>query len=305
MQKIGLDIGFGDVKVVTQDVRLKFATAISFEREGVIELGERQGIEFEGQQYLVGEKALREEPFGTRSIDFLIRYAPLLTYEALRRLDLIESGEITVAVGLPVSYFTPENREKLSQRLSGFFVDQKTITLNVFVYPQGVGVYNDYRYSPDFTETTSAFVLDLGFNTVDMVSIRDGAPYRGDSGMLDHAGISRILDEVRDKVQKRFNIDLGLHQVKEIFLANKINVFGREEDLSTTIREIQYRYIQKLMALLEDRYGQRFAHYALLILAGGGAYYLRDNMPPKYRHLIYTPENPEYSNARGFLKMLG
>jgi len=103
---IGVDIGFGDVKVVANSHCNKFPTAIAYS-DGGPEIGEESPPEyiFAGNTYLVGKPATFSlNTFPTRDLSFLFRFAPLLLFKALENVPLPDSS-VHLAVGLPLAHF--------------------------------------------------------------------------------------------------------------------------------------------------------------------------------------------------------
>jgi len=74
--------------------------------------------------------------------------------------------------------------------------------------------------------------------------------------------------------------------------------------LSEIIRKVVEDYADWLMSVVTSRWEDRVQRADRLILAGGGAYYLKPYIPAKYRKVLFVPDEPEFSNARGFFKAL-
>ena len=109
---IGLDLGFGDVKIsVSVDsekdstrkrILTKYPTAIAYARDGIIgDLGaDEKKYVFNGKNYFVGSSALQcRDVFSTRDIDFLMTYSPLLAFVAIEK-------SICSSFGLDVENFS-------------------------------------------------------------------------------------------------------------------------------------------------------------------------------------------------------
>lgn len=306
MKCIGQDIGFGDVKTVIEDQMLKTPTAIAYEGFGArVDLDGPKSIEFEGQNYLVGEDAIEsgQPVFETTSIDFLLRYAPLLAYHAIKAAGFDFDEKIHLGVGLPVSYYTPENKEALTNRLNTAVVNNERLKLNTLVYPQGVGAFYDYRLTTN-EKISSALIVDIGYNTVDIVHISKGRPNKTGSGMFDRAGISVIIRELSRFISDRHQIQLSNQVIKEIFISKKLSLYGKEISLEEPIRQIVERYTTHLLHSLEDGYHQQLAQAQKIVITGGGAHYLKHYIPKKMQESIVIPESPEFANARGFYKVL-
>ncbi len=301
----GADIGFGDFKGVTSggDV-IKFPTAVAYARKSIADIGETlETYTYMGREYLVGQGAIFNA-FSTRSLDFLLKYAPLLLFKAFK--DFKEISHI--AVGLPVGFYTAENRETLSNVLRSCEINGDKRYFNIEVFPQGVGILIDYRYDHNNQEIagtdTDGLILDLGHFTVDVVLFEKGVAIRDGSGMLEGEGVSKVCDELAEHIQAETKVRLNEQETKKVFLEGKLRIYGKERDFSTVIRDIVERYVEEVLQTLSSRWERRIQRANKLIIAGGGAYYLRQYLPKRYNDIIHIPDNPEFANARGFLKGL-
>ncbi|MGK7346042.1 MAG: ParM/StbA family protein [Candidatus Nitrospinota bacterium M3_3B_026] len=306
---LGLDIGFGDVKAVAEDGRkLKIPTAVAYAGDGVCDLGELSNDHREhlymGRKYVVGEAAI-SRAFSTRSLEFLRKYAPLLACRAIEELKMNISS---LAFGLPMAYYTSQNKSEFLSSMRKIEVDGRTMELGAEVFPQGVGALLDYRLSDDGSEkegtAVCGLVLDVGFNTVDVVAFENGSAVKADSGMLERAGISKVTQELANALQTETTINLSEQEAKDALLKGKLAVYGYEKDLSETIRGTTERYVEWLLSVVASRWEDRLQRAGKLILAGGGAYYLKTYIPARYRKVLFIPDEPEFANARGFLKAL-
>ncbi len=305
--QIGLDIGFGDVKVVSEDGRtISFPSAIKYLNKG-IDLGafsKEEKYSFDGRNYLVGEEALLGA-FSTQSIDFLTRYAPLLAFKAVEQIGEKVSN---IGTGLPLAYYTPQYIAPLIKSLETIQVNDRKETFRVSVFPQGLGVLLDFLLSEEGTETGSTavnmIVLDIGFNTVDVVAVNKGSASKEESGMLERAGISKITQALAQRLRIEMKINLSEQEAKDLLLKGEISLYGHVSDLSEVIRSITEDYIEWLLNAVLSRWEERIQRAKMILLAGGGAYYLENHIPEKYHSLIHIPKKPEFANARGFLKAL-
>ncbi len=305
--QIGLDIGFGDVKIVCDGGRLfSFPSAIKYVNDG-LDLGafsKDEEFSYGGRKYLVGEQALLGA-FSTQSIDFLGRYAPLLAYKAITKI-----GEKVdkIGVGLPLDYYTTRYSAPLKKSLGTIEVNGEKMIFDVEVYPQGVGVLLDFRLAENGSEAEGSaanmMVLDIGFNTVDVVAVNNGSASKADSGMLERAGIAKITQELSQHLRRETNVSLSDQEAKDVLLQGSISLYGHTKDLSEVIRAITEEYIEWLLNAVQSRWEEHIQRAKVLLVAGGGAYYLKNHIPDKYRTLIQISKKPEFANARGFLKAL-
>ncbi len=306
MEFLGLDIGFGDVKAVCDGVKIKIPTAVAYAEESACELGafsqDYEEYLFANRKYIVGESAM-SKAFSTRSYDFLKRYAPLLTYKVIKGLP---KKVTSLATGLPLAYFTQTHKADFMTAMKRITVDSETMELDVAVFPQGVGALLDYRLNDkgEANEGTahSGLVIDIGFNTVDVVAFKNGSAMKPDSGMLERAGISKPAQDLARILQKETTINLTEQEAKDVLLNGGLSVYGHDKDLSEIIRRAIENYVEWLLSVITSRWEDRLQRADKLILAGGGAYYLESHLPSKYRKLLYISDEPEFANARGFLK---
>jgi len=176
-------------------------------------------------------------------------------------------------------------------------------------YPQGFGTLADYRLDADgcVIEDTreNIVIIDVGFNTIDMVAVEKGKVTREDSDTLYGQGVSRMALEVLAKLRTTENLYyLSEAAANDILLTGKYRVYGQEKDLSDFKKTVIAEYTKWLFVEIESKMARRLQNADKVILSGGGAHYIKDYIPGKYSDMIFIPHNPEYSNARGFLKLI-
>lgn len=304
---LGLDIGFGDVKAVGEnDVKIKIPTAVAYAGEDALDLDKfspsHREYVYSGRKYVIGEAAV-SRAFSTRSFDFLKRYAPLLAYMAIEELP---SSPTSMAIGLPLGYYTSGHEKDFASAMRKIVVDGRALEMDVEVYPQGLGAFFDYCLDENGDEREgtdiSGLVINVGFNTVDVIAFENGSAIKADSGMIERAGISRPAQELARVLQAETTINLTEQEAKNALMKGRLSVYGYEKDLTENIRKVVEDYADWLMSVITSRWEDRVQRADRLILAGGGAYYLKTYIPAKYRRLLFVPEEPEFSNARGFFK---
>lgn len=327
----GLDLGFGDVKIVAgldsgrarhhKKILKKFPTAVAYARDGIIgNLGDNgKTYSFNGRKYAVGDSALQyRDVFSTRDINFLMHFSPLLAFAAVERLaqegsmrpEILQSGKKQVCLGIPLAYFhsrQPLLAEAVRQcHVSGTFLD----FAEVEVRAQGQGILFDFmlddcgRPRQDRLNMT-ILIVDIGFNTVDILGVVNGSSSREWSGMIERGGISRICQQVGNYLQRELSFDLPEQSLKDVIMKRKVSLYGATKDLTGFIRKASEEYADWLMQEVRSRWDGFLQKADRLIIAGGGAYYVGKDFSAKYpKGFLFVPDNPEYSNAMGFLKYL-
>ena len=315
VHRVGLDIGFGQTKAVSDTgAHVVFPTAVAPRREHAVDLGDYQGVGAAPSGYAtrdgtvcdVGETALgRALP--TRSADFLLRYAPVLAAHACERLGGPPPTEL--CVGLPLAYYT-QYREQYTEVLSEFSVNGSPCRPRVWCIPQGVGVLVDWLYDEtgrphaDRADATG-LILDIGFNTIDAVAFSRGTVDAGETHMFDHAGVSKIVSNLTAYIQREFGYRPSQQKAHEIFLEQTLKLNGERHTLQHAIKRLVDSYFEEFFFLLEDTWGARLHEYDYLLIAGGGAHHVVQYIPQRFAgQVVYMRPAPEFSNARGFLKTL-
>jgi plasmid segregation protein ParM len=322
---MGLDVGFGDVKIVANIVddegretiaHLKYPTAIAYAKDGIIgDLAEQEEYEFDGRTFVVGNTALQSQNvFATRGIEFLLTYSPLLAYKAMAgilqpaslRLPDLLSAKKRLCLGIPLAYYG--KRHELQRRFSAYNVSGNTVEFDhIEVRAQAQGILFDYMLdehgSPLIERVNqNVLVLDIGFNTVDVLAVIEGRPNREWSGMLENAGICRVCKDLKTYLQKELSFNLCEQVVKNALQKGRISLYGASRDLSTYIRKTTEAYSDWLSREVQSGWDAFIKRADRLIIAGGGAYYVHDlrrNYPERF---VLVPDESEYSNAWGFLK---
>ncbi|MDA8402755.1 MAG: ParM/StbA family protein [Desulfobacteraceae bacterium] len=330
---LGMDLGFGDVKLVLsihsevgsarRKILTKFPTAIAYAKDGIIgDLGEgEKKYAFNGKDYFVGASALQcRDVFSTRDIDFLMTYSPLLAWVAIEKtihsqagaleVDLLSSCKKLLCLGMPLAHFHSKRATLLDIMKKSRVSDRDLPFDTIDVRAQGQGILFDFMLDDTGQPvidrlTLNVLVVDIGFNTVDILGVVNGRPSREWSGMLDRGGISRIGEQVGNFLQREFNFELPEQALKDVLQKKEISLYGAAKDISWAIRKASEEYANWLLQEIRSRWEGFLKKADRLILAGGGAYYVQDAFCSVYQQgFLHVPEKPEYSNAIGFQKYL-
>lgn len=306
IEMIGIDVGFGDVKavyLVDGDVQyLKVPTAVKYAARSIDTDTSEAVYAMNGREYLVGEGA-RYEAFSTRSFEFLNKYSALLVHHIFQTLN---SSVRKTALGLPLGWYA--KKEEYAATFKSTVIDGEVIGAEPVIFPQAVGVLMDYRYNlnGEIREDTEhdGVVLDIGYNTVDVLCFEGGNAVRSDAATLEKFGLSKVIMDLIGAVQKNHSMLLSEQEAKEVFISGGLRIYGDKKDMSETIRSITESYFDELMHTLYSRWDKRLQRAEVMLFAGGGAVTLKNYMPTEFAKIMQVPVMPEYSNARGYLKGL-
>lgn len=229
-----------------------------------------------------------------------------LLYGALHAFDKAYSLPETIdliAVGLPIETLSGEqaqaNAAAVREWLRGEHAwqangqDGSARVENVLVTPQPVGALFDYVLDNDgkfLSERKSALtkevgVISIGFNTIEMLVIRDRAPVeRFTTGST--SGVRRLLELVNRQ---------GLYSLGELDAQLRAGKLAYQEALPVWEREVGGE--------IEKRWGQAYRRFERVIVVGGGAILLAKAMQERFGVKAYLPDQPVLAIARGLYKL--
>ena len=289
---IGIDIGFGQVKVVLDDLALKFPSQIAQFLEG--ELSDVPVVEHGGLQYVVGEEATAfRHKLSLSTVELLIRYSPVLLKRAL--LEVGEGGEYFVVSGLPPRFrHMGEEFSRALQTVEG--------VVRVLIVPQGAGILEDVK---DYVRTYGgALILDIGFNTVDFLSVRvkgnDLVKERG--GTIEGLGVKSAVEIFRSLLPAEAGF---LRNEPYVFLVpyfakGRLTLAGKEFFLQEEKAKASKLWTEQIYLRLQEEIGELIKSKPVFVVAGGGAYFLDRSL---FEREVYIPVQPDFSNARGYYKL--
>jgi len=299
-ETIGIDIGYSSCKVSFRSKVAKFPTAISFATDIGIQYGEENVYEFEGERYYVGKEAADSEAFATSDYSFLEKFAPLLIFHILSKFDQTEIEEpIIVKTGLAIVDWP--KKEAFSERISNFEVNGQEISVQPVLIPQGAGCAADWTYYNNEGEYPDRLaVIDIGYNTINLISFVGGKPVRKDMKSYPGHGVSSIIKPFTGFMENKFAVTFSEQEAIQIFVKGEFKYNGSEqEEVTEKITELKRQFVQKLFqsVLRNDRKIMSLADVTLI--AGGGAYMLQDIAFPDNVQFVDAPY--EFSNVRGYM----
>jgi len=291
MKVLGIDLGFGQVKVVSSEGRLKFPSQIAQYLEN--EVSDVSAVEYGGAKYVVGEEAGSfRQKLSLSTVPLMIRYSPVLLWKAIMEMG---EGEYFVVSGLPPSFKSMgKDFERMLLSVEG--------VEKVLIVPQGVGVLQDVK---DYVlGYDSALILDIGFNTVDYVSVRvkgkEVIKERG--GTIEGLGVKSAVEIFRSLLPA----DVGYYRnepyvfLVPYFIKGRISVAGREVFLIEEKARASRLWSEQIYLRLQEEIGELIRGKTVFVVAGGGAYILDKSV---FEREVFIPADPDFSNARGYYEI--
>lgn len=310
MKKVlGIDIGFGDVKVTYGtsegqiEKQFKFTSTIGVTKRNE-HVQDSRIYGFRDHDYYVGENALHlpsENLIDITDYKNLEYYAPIFLYHAIK---LIGSTPDIIVSGLSKAQI--ENSGHFKEGLMDFKVNgERFIFEEVYILPQGAGSKltidkygNNFPHpQEEFMGTTTFVGCDIGFNTLDMFLVTDGKTSPNLFEGIEREGIMKIATLVAKKVKEVHGRQITLHEAKEIIDTNIYKLRGTKHPFKDYVDEVKKSYLKELLALIETKYGKILDKCDFISLSGGGSTIFKSTddgfiRVPKTKH--------EYYNAIGF-----
>ncbi|MEP0807626.1 MAG: ParM/StbA family protein [Chloroflexota bacterium] len=210
---------------------------------------------------------------------------------------------LTLAVGLPIETLSGEqagaNVAAVRDWLRGDHVwqtdgrERKAHIEGVLVTPQPVGALFDYVLDEEgnFIKerkgalTKETGVISIGFNTIELLVIRDKAPVeRFTTGNT--SGVRRLLELVNRQ---------GLYSLGELDAQLRAGKLDYKDALPVWEREVGGE--------IEKRWGRAYLRFERVIVVGGGAILLAKGMADRFGAKAYVPDQPVLATARGLYKL--
>ena len=307
MDKIAIDIGYGQTKIKYKDKIVKFPTAIGLFTDTGMEYGDTNVYDFEGEKYLVGSESLLTETFSTMNFDFIYKFAPIIIYHILKKFDLAgKPMPLQINTGLALVDWTETNVKNFKERLSKFVVNGDEIQLKVNLVPQGVGIYMNYGQNGkkvkdekiDLSKMNVA-VIDIGFNTINLMNMKHNKFQKQASKSYPGHGVSSLIKPFKFYLENKFKTKFTDQEAMEYAINEHMMWNGaKQEDVIEYIKDEKRKFVIKLFrSVLQDEL-PLLGRVDMVLISGGGAYLLENaKLPP---HYVIDDEPMEYSNVKGY-----
>lgn len=286
-----IDLGYGDCKMALkkEDGTLmiaKFPSAVA--KVNPKRFGAGEAVEFEGDHYLIGENAINYKPVEMNDYETLEKYSPLLVFHAFRKYGEFD----TIVTGLSIRQ--EAKSVDFKERLSNFVIDGTEYNMDVKLLPQGIGA--KVVAEKQFADISNYLVCDGGFNTVDLVPVFDGKADIHSVDALENRGIIEVINELIDFISSEYNIELSPKEAKFALDNEKVEIYGKEIDLTDVIKHITTDYSKDLVRQIERKFKKSWHKFQKVIIVGGLSHFVD---PSVYEHLATVPKG-EFYNCVGF-----
>lgn len=322
MNILGLDIGYSNLKVAAGEAKNECRTIL---RPSGAAPSDRFGSRFDGKQhddyihvlveneeFIAGVSPDRAEMWG-RALH--ADYVTSKSYKALFHAGLLlsEMDCIDVLVtGLPVSQYMDESRKAaLIKQVKGIHqvTPKRTIEVKrVKVVPQPIGGLLDYisqNENDADIEDARILVIDPGFFSVDWVVVANNDFHRHSSDTSLNAS-SVVLEEAGKLIAKDHGGQVSTEMLENAIRSGKRNVlvFGQRVEIEPYICAAAKTVSSVVIDAIQKSLRTENKHIDRVVLVGGGAEFFKDAVSNAFQRIqVVTPQEPVFSNARGFWLM--
>ena len=310
MKILGIDIGYGAVKVVygaengEPVKKFKFTSTIGITKTNEY-IKDPKIYNYKEHSYYVGEDAMAlpsENLIDITEYKNLEYYAPLFLAHAIKLI-----GEMPEVIVSGLSKAQIQNSGYFNDTIKEFAVNDTHYKFNtVYIIPQGAGskLCSD-KYGIDFPNIQTEFVgktsfvgVDIGMNTLDLYRVIDGKTSASVFEGIEHEGVMKVASKVALLINEKHQRKISLHEAIEILDTNTYKLRGDKYDYTNEIRDIKKEYIKELFELIEEKYGAILDKCDYIFFSGGGSSFFNSGTYCGNK-LLVPKTNFEYYNAIG------
>lgn len=320
---VGVDDGHYAIKIVKEDGSSFSVLSRASQGRHVISIGDTEDgglyVTEEGKTYTVNDHLAKPED--TRFSDYpKSELNRVLIHHALIKAGL-QGVDVNIVTGLPFTYFYlidgQPNNVLINAKMANL---KKSVSSNLGsvanivksnVTTEAIAAYIDLLMDMSGNETaeyediisSKVGVIDIGGKTTDCAVIMPG----GNSVDIERSGsadigVLMLNSSVASKLTAHFDIEnLTPKMVDNAISTGFIKIAGEKLDCSSIISAEKEKLTDNIMTHVRSTI-RKGDDLDFIIFVGGGAIVLKDQLANKYKQGRF-PENPEFANARGMLKI--
>lgn len=308
---LGLDIGYSFCKCVlmhrdgTTIKKFKFPTLIGITKANIEGVVNRDIIQYDSNYYFVGERAKHLPTANIIDITEyknLEYYAPLLAYCAMGVAGVLEIGVSKLVSGLSIAQI--QNSGYFQEALSHFVVNGTEFHNEVLLLPQGAGVKLAFdkfgAFYPteqrEFLGESTYVIVDIGFNTTDLLLIDSGKTDPNLFEGIEKSGIMKIATQMAKIINEKHQRTPSLGEAREILDTGIYKLRGQKHNYTNEVKELKDAYLKEILTIVNEKYGSILDKADFIVVGGGGAYLFKDSQDG-FIKVIHN--DAEYYNAIG------
>lgn len=334
---VGVDLGYGQVKVLSDNQQYKFLSAVGtpisdFGRVANVsskdELLKSLTITYEGVKYYIGHNAVMNTRNGRLSLrqnkaELDENKIKFITALALLMNEDQTEIEVDVVSGLPVLEYKSQKDKLFNMTYNygrpfeftmhyGPKQVHKSIKIkNVRIISQAEGSFYDYILDDNGNivqerankVSGTIMVVDPGYKTTDVVSMENGRYIELLSDQF-NKGINQVHNECLRLIMDRLGIKKEMKEIDEAIRTGKLFHNMKEYNISKIIEDAAKPFAIDIVDSLINLSNDQLGSMQNLLLTGGGASILYPYIKSELDGIIEVSliDNSEFSNASGYYK---
>ncbi len=323
---VGLDIGYGVVKVVTNEGALAFpsvmghAREIKFQQETIQQKYPGDQISDDEGTWFVGELALAQLPPGellrlrgrtanekTMGNTFRQRLAKVAIGKLVQGVWGRDVVHLRISTGLPVDHM--RDAAELKEALLGQHLiktDSCEVIANVtevIVMPQPYGSAYSQMLTPSgeinvYHTYMRTGIVDVGTYTVDIALDDDGEFMDSESGSVE-GGVYTAQERISAMLERDYREKMPYKIIEQVLRTGIFTASGKPIDYSEEVEDALSPLRSATVNLMSEKW-QRGTTVDVIYLSGGGAELVYEQIVEAYPQTKLVPE-AQMANARGYL----
>lgn len=325
IKNVGIDLGYGFVKLMNKNEEIMFPSVVGLGKELQFHsfLGNHHSpldnlvIGVDGKQYFVGDLAIRQSDFASRSLDqnrINDQNAKVLLLTSLVLLSQWENENFNLVTGLPTNYFSAyhlewgqalKRRYEVTFGANGSTTTKKFSVKNVRIVPQPFGTLYDQMLN-SFGKVINremarlmVGIVDIGFKTTDF-AVANQLEFIEHLSASTTTALSTAYRLIANRLRQDFKIDKELHELDKIIQKGIVRIAGNSHDITEIRDEIYERVAMKIITELASLWDYR--DFDVILLTGGGGQVLAPYLLPHFTNAMLV-DKAQHANVRGFHKL--
>jgi plasmid segregation protein ParM len=323
---VGLDIGYGVVKVVTDENSFGFpsvmghAREIKFQQDTIQQKYPGDQITDDEGEWFVGDLALAQLPPGEllrlrgRTANekrmgnaFRLRLAKVAIGKLVQGVWGRDVVHLRLSSGLPVDHMRDANELKevlLGQHLIETDVCEVIANVTeVRVMPQPYGSAYSQMLTPDGNINVHhtymrTGIVDVGTYTVDIALDDDGEFVDSESGSIE-GGVYTAQERISAMLERDYREKMPYKIVEQVLRTGIFTASGTPVDYSREVEDALSPLRSATLGLMSEKW-QRGTTVDVIYLSGGGAELVYEQVVEAYPQTKLVPQ-AQMANARGYL----
>ena len=326
---IAVDVGFGRVKALTDELRMEYPSVVGPWRQIRFSAGimdgvshvEQLAVEYIGQKLFLGDAAYRQSKARVNlSMDRFFEAEGMALMLATIAL-LIPGRDIrcSLVTGLPVNAYALLKKKYEQTLLGRHFIklldaagnrDERYITIDrCKILPQPMGtVFNVIldrkgEISDRGLASSKIAVLDVGQNTLDLVSVDSLDFIDSESTSFGDLGIFECYRQLSIEIYNTFGVEITPEEIEPRIKGNTIKIGGRPRSIIDIKNKSYQDAAEKIVSRVRN-FWRSMWQFDRIILSGGGAQIFGEQIA----RALHSPceidicGQGSLSNVRGYLK---